>query len=176
MDSDGIDKKPGILGNRVESIQEVSKSRDQIHDYDSLLQTKSLPGKSRGTEDGGDSLPEVPSISLNRAGPDGLKDQSMSMSSASDNKPIDEHSDLCFTPEAKHRRTNLLQSSSVANLSQLRDPSLSPSPHVRRSKRLYFSLYPSTICLRSRNSEDKLKLGIDHLCCFMLSFFVSHFH
>ncbi|KAK4429517.1 Sterol 3-beta-glucosyltransferase UGT80B1 [Sesamum alatum] len=136
MDSDGIGTRPGILGNGVESIQEVYKSIDQIHDYDYdlLLQTNSPPASSRGTEDEGDSLPEVPSIDLNRscdAGPDGLKDQRKSMSSASDNQPIDEHSDLYLTPEAKHRRTNLSQSASV-EVPQLRDPSLSPSPHVRR--------------------------------------------
>ncbi|KAL0360388.1 UNVERIFIED_CONTAM: Sterol 3-beta-glucosyltransferase UGT80B1 [Sesamum radiatum] len=54
------------------------------------------------------------------------------MLSASDNQPIDEHSDFYLTPEAKHQRTNLFQPSSVVEVSQLRDPSLSSSPQVRR--------------------------------------------
>ncbi|KAL0326029.1 UNVERIFIED_CONTAM: Sterol 3-beta-glucosyltransferase UGT80B1 [Sesamum radiatum] len=135
MDSHGTGERPGILGNGVESIQEVSKSIDHINDYDSLLQTNSPPATSRGAEHERDSLPEVPSIDLNRscdAGPDGLKEQKTSMLAVLDNQSIDEHSDLYLTPEAKHQRTNLLQSSSVVEVSQLRDPSLSSSPQVQR--------------------------------------------
>ncbi|KAK4390944.1 Sterol 3-beta-glucosyltransferase UGT80B1 [Sesamum angolense] len=103
MDSHGTGERPGILGNGVESIQEVSKSIDHINDYDSLLQTNSSPATSRGAEHEGDSLPEVPSIDLNRscdAGPDGLKEQKTIF--------------VC------------------CEVSQLRDPSLSSSPQVRR--------------------------------------------
>lgn len=145
MDSHGTGERPGILGNGVESIQEVSKSIDQIYDNDSLLQTNSPPATSRGAEDEGDGLPEVPSIDLNRScdvGPDGLKDPRTSMLSASDNQPINEHSDLCLTPEGKHQRTNLLQSSSAVEVSQLRDPSLSSSPQVLRGECSYFLFIP----------------------------------
>ncbi|KAI3464675.1 hypothetical protein Pfo_021338 [Paulownia fortunei] len=136
MDSNGIDKMPKTLENRVECSQEVSKSLDRIHNYDAPLQTnKSPPGTSRGTEDEGHSLLEVTSINLNQlshARPEGLKDQRTSTSSALRNRPVGEQSDLCLTPGANDRRINLLQSSSVVEVSQLKDHSLSPSPLVRR--------------------------------------------
>ncbi|PIN23160.1 UDP-glucuronosyl and UDP-glucosyl transferase [Handroanthus impetiginosus] len=133
MDSNGIDKMLKSLENRIESIEDASKSVDQIRDRGAPFQiSKSPPGTSRGTDDEGDSLTEETKNQLSNAGLDGLKDQQTSMSSAVDSKPKDEELDLSSTPPVTHHRASLLQQSSVVEVSQLKDLSLSPSSWVRR--------------------------------------------
>ncbi|KAK6118783.1 hypothetical protein DH2020_047474 [Rehmannia glutinosa] len=129
MDSNGIDKMPKTSEIRVESNQEVSKCTDQIQDFDAPLQIN----KSHLE---GENLREVSEINLNPSSNTGLddsEDQRTSTSSALDNNPLYERSDLYSTPETNRQKTNLFQSSSVVEVSQSNDINFSPSPQVRRA-------------------------------------------
>ncbi|KAK6131445.1 hypothetical protein DH2020_034811 [Rehmannia glutinosa] len=105
------------------------KSTDQIQDFDAPLQIN----KSHLE---GENLREVSEINLSRlsnTGLDDLEDQRTSTSSALDNNPLYERTDLYSTPETNRQRTNLFQSSSVVEVSQSNDINFSPSPQVRRA-------------------------------------------
>ncbi|KAH6759101.1 UDP-Glycosyltransferase superfamily protein [Perilla frutescens var. frutescens] len=137
MDGNGIDKNTEALETEVERSQEESSSTNQIHDSDTTLQTyKSNSGTSRERQGEGDSLLETTRIDLNgssNARPDGLMDRMSSMPSPLDNQSMDGEFDLPSTPLANRRLTNLLQSSSVLEVSSQKDLSLSPSPRVRKA-------------------------------------------
>ncbi|KAK6131475.1 hypothetical protein DH2020_034783 [Rehmannia glutinosa] len=129
MDSNGIDKMPKTSETRVESSQEVSKCTDQIQDFGAPIQINKSHLES-------ENFREVSEITLNRwsnTGLDDSEDQRTSTSSALDNNPLYEPSDLYSTPETNRQKTNLFQSSSVVEVSQSNDINFSPSPQVRRA-------------------------------------------
>ncbi|KAG8378097.1 hypothetical protein BUALT_Bualt08G0102800 [Buddleja alternifolia] len=130
MGSNGT--KPKTLENR----------EGNIHDYDAPLRISkspaknSYPGEFRGAENEGDNSLEVIGSNLNylpNVGVDGLKDENISASCELDKKSLDGQSDLCLTPRANHQSTNLLQSSSVVEVSRVKDLSLSAPPRVQRA-------------------------------------------
>ncbi|KAL2467926.1 Sterol 3-beta-glucosyltransferase UGT80B1 [Forsythia ovata] len=109
-------------------MEEMSKnsedrvSLDQTHGYEESIHKCHPPqvglnnGSSNGAKDKEESSMEVTSVTIDEP----------------NDRSSDEQSELCSTPEANYQRRNIVQSSSVIERSQCKDPSVSPSPRAQR--------------------------------------------
>lgn len=143
MNGNGTEKMPTALENKAENNLKISMGVGRVYGYDTPVHRNKFPDKelNRGVLTGTVTMTvtEDSPMEVTRTYPNELSTVDSELAYqrkiavfASDDKSLNEQPDLCTTPKQNQRRTSLLESSSVVEVSPSKDFSISSLPRARR--------------------------------------------
>ncbi|XP_075495112.1 sterol 3-beta-glucosyltransferase UGT80B1-like isoform X2 [Primulina tabacum] len=143
MNGNGIEKMPTSLENKAENNLKISMGVGRVYGYDTPVHINKFPdkelnlgvltgtGTGTGTEGSSMEVTRIYPNELSSIDPE-LAYQRKIAVFASDDNSLNEQPDLYTTPKQNQRRTSLLESSSVLEVSPSKDFSISSLPQARR--------------------------------------------